>query len=117
MMRFCKTHFTILLILTFLLSGCSRKSPVESIVDNQINHFTSVLEMTRENFEQTIEVQFLENELDSCIVVLDSVKQTYYSEIDGCEAKTNYWRLATLFLGIMILGAILVRFRKWFKII
>lgn len=108
-------RFTILLILTVLLSGCARKEPVETIVDNHIDHITDVLNYTNTNFEQTIEIKFLEAELESCMVALDDVKQTHLSIVSTLKAKTNYWKLATFGLFVLLCGAIFAIFKRIFK--
>ena len=108
-------RFTILLILTVLISGCTRKEPVETIVDNHIDHITDVLDYTNNNFEQIIEIKFLESELESCMVALDDVKQAHLSVISTLEAKTAYWKLATFGLFLLLCGAIFAIIKRWFK--
>lgn len=115
MKHFCKIHFTILIILTLLLNGCTKKDPVENIIDNNIGHFTEVVNYAKDNFEQTKDVVYLENELDSCIIVLDSVKQAHYSQIDACESKINYWRLLSMFLSLVIAGVVFVKIKRFIK--
>ena len=115
MKHFRKIHFTILMISTLLISGCARKEPVETIVDNHIDHITDVLNYTNTNFEQTIEIKFLENELESCMVALDDVKQAHLSVISTLEAKTAYWKLATFGLFLLLCGAIFAIIKRWFK--
>lgn len=105
-------RFTILLILTVLLSGCARKTPTETIVDNHIEHYNQVLDYANNEMEDTPDTRFLKNELKNCVMTLDDVKQTYYSEIATCKAKTDYWRLATFGLIIALCGAILFILRK-----
>ena len=111
----CKMRFTILMILTVLQSGCTRQEPVASIVDNHIDHITDVLNYTNNKFEQTIEIKFLESELESCMVALDDVKQAHLSVISTLEAKTDYWRLATFGLFLLLCGAIFAIIKRWFK--
>lgn len=104
-----------LMILAVLLCGCSRKTPVENIVDNQVGHISDVLDYSYNNFDQTTEIKFLENELESCVVSLESVKQAYYSEIDGCNGKVDYWRMVALFLGLVILGGVFIKIKGVLK--
>ena len=112
MKHFCKIHFSILLILTVLISGCAKKDPVENIIDNNIGHFNEVINYAKDNFEQTQEVMFLENELESCVIVLEDTKQAYYSQIDLYEGKSDYWRMVSFFLGLIIVGGILVKIKR-----
>ena len=100
------------LVILLVLCGCASKDPVENIIDNNIGHFNEVVNYAKDNFEQTQEVMFLENELESCVIVLEDVKQAYYSQIDGCESKVDYWRMVSFFLGLIILGGILVKIKR-----
>lgn len=114
-LHFCKIGFSILLFVAVLLNGgCARKTPTENIIDNHIEHINEVLDYSYNNIEQDKDTIFLQNELKSCKMVLEDAKQTYYSEIDGCEAKTNYWRLATLCLGFVLSALIFLRIRRIF---
>lgn len=97
-------HFTILLILTVLLSGCARKDPVETIIDNHVSHIDEVLTYAKNNIEQTADIMMLEGELKSCQMALVDTKETYASQKDGYESKIRYWRLmaASLFVGLLV---------------
>lgn len=104
-------HFTLLLILTVLISGCA-KTPTESVIDNHIKHIDETLDYSYNNIAQTQDVIFLQKELKSCKDALIDVKQTYKSEISTCEAKTNYWRLATTGLILALCALIFMRFKR-----
>lgn len=106
-------NFAILLTLAFLLNGCARKDPVETIIDNNIEHFTQVLDYAHNNMEQNADVVLLENELDSCIVVLDTVKQSHYSQMDKCESETDYWRLSCFYLIAVLALGVLAKIKRW----
>lgn len=101
-----------IVILAILLNGCAKKDPVNTIIDNNIEHFTQVLDYAYNNMEQTSDIVMLENELDSCIVVLDSVKQTHFSEIDRCESETDYWRLASISLFVLLMLGIFAKIKR-----
>lgn len=107
-------NFAILLTLAFLLNGCARKDPVESMINNHINHIENVLEYANENFEQTQPIQFLENELESCMIVLGDIKEAHYIKMDNCESKTNYWKMISFFLGIVLLFGVFAKVKRWF---
>ena len=104
-----------IILLVLCLCGCAKKDPVDSIIDNHSNHINETLNYAYNNFEQTVEVKYLENELESCLVVLEDVKQAYYSKMDGCESKINYWRIVSLFLGLTILVSVFVKIKGIFK--
>lgn len=114
-LHFRKIGFTILLILTVLLNGgCASKTPTERIIDNHSKHIEEVLDYSYNNIEQNKDTIFLQNELKSCKMVLEDAKQTYYSEISTCEAKTSYWRLATLCLSLLLSALIFLRIKSIF---
>lgn len=104
------------LLIILLLTGCASKTPTETIIDNHIGHINEVLDYAYNNFEQNTEIVSLENELKSCKIALEDVKQSYYSEIATCKAKTDYWRLATLGLFIALCGAIFVIIKRIFHV-
>ena len=108
-------HFTILLILTVLLNGCAKKDPVETIIDTHQEHISDVLDYAHNNMEQTKDVVFLENELQSCNIAMTDIKQAYYSRIAACNAKTDYWKLATFGLFIALIGVVFVLIKRLFK--
>ena len=94
-------HFTILLILP-LLCGCMRKDSTETIIDEHITHFNETLQYAQTNFDQTQEVVYLEDQLKSCTLTLSAVRESHRSNLETCEAKTNYWRLACGGLGLIL---------------
>lgn len=114
MKQFCKTHFTILLISTLLLNGCAKKDPVETVIDHHSNHIGEVLDYAYNNMEQTKDIIFLENELKSCDLAMIDIKQSYYGQIAACKAKTDYWRLATFGLGMLLIALIVLKLKRWF---
>lgn len=108
-----KTYCTVILLP--LLFGCAKHDPVDTIVDNHIDHITDVLDYTYANFEQNIEIKFLESELDSCLVALNDVKQAHLTSISTEKSKTAYWKLASLGLFILLCGSIFAIIRRLFK--
>lgn len=108
-----KTVFYKIVILAILLSGCAKKDPVETIIDGHIYHFSQVLDYSYNNMEQTQDVIMLENEIESCVVVLESVKQTHYSQMDKCESETDYWRLASLSLFVLLMLGVFAKIKRW----
>jgi F0F1-type ATP synthase membrane subunit b/b' len=103
------------LMILLLLCGCATKDPVEAIIDQHQNHIGEVLEYAHNNMEQTKDVVFLENEIKSCNLALVDVKQAYYSRIAACNAKTDYWRLATFGMFLLLCGAVFVIIKRIFK--
>ena len=103
-----------LLAIICFLAGCARKTATETIIDGHIEHINNTLGYSLNNFEQTSDVKFLENELEHCKLALVDVKQSYYGELGTCKAKTDYWRLATFGLFVALLGAIFVIIKRIF---
>lgn len=102
-----------LAIFSILLFGCAGKTPTETIIDGHIEHVQDVLDFAKNNFEQTKDVIYLENELDSCRIALVDAKASYQSEIATCKAKTDYWRLATGGLLIAVVALIIAIIKRW----
>lgn len=101
---------TIFLLLCCLM-GCAKK-PTQTIVDEHVNHVNEVLDYAKNNFEQTIQVKFLENELENCKTGLVSCGSSYSSEIATCEAKTAYWRLSSTGLLVALCVAIFLLIKR-----
>ena len=97
-------------LLILCLAGCA-KTPTQTIVDEHVNHVNEVLDYAKNNFEQTIQVKFLENELENCKTGLVSCGSSYSSEIATCEAKTDYWRLSSagLFVALCVAMFLLIK--------
>lgn len=115
MKRFCKIRFTILLILALLLNGCAKPTATETIIDNHIQHYNEVLDYANNNLEDSPDTRYLKSELKSCVLSLSDVKETHRANMDTCEAEKKYWRLSTLFLGLVVLGAILAKLKRFIK--
>ena len=111
MTQFGKIHFAIL-IFFLALAGCAKSTPTETIIDNHIGHVKETLDYSYNNIEQTQDIIFLENELKSCMVGLESSKQSYKAEIATCRAEKEKWQIITLGLFLIICGAIFVKIRK-----
>jgi hypothetical protein len=99
------------LLIVLLLFGCA-KTPTESVIDNHIKHIDETLDYSYNNIDQTQDVIFLQKELKSCKDAFIDIKQTYRSEISTCEAKTNYWRLATTGLILALCALIFMQFKR-----
>ena len=108
-------HFTILLLLTVLLSGCASKTPTETIIDNHIGHINEVLDYAHNNIDQTPEVMFLEGELKSCQIALADVKESYKGQQELMQSRVNYWRMMCMWL-VFAVGSMLVAWlKRWLK--
>lgn len=107
----------LLIASVFLLVGCARTTPVETIADNHIAHINEVLEYTQTNFERNIQIKFLENELEICKGALEDIKQAHLAQISTCKARVDYWKLATLGLGILLSLGVFVMLKQWLRVI
>lgn len=114
MKHFRKIQFAILLILAFSLNGCAHKDATETIIDKHVTHFNETLQYAQTNFEQTQEVVYLENELKSCTLTLSAVRESHRANLETCESRTDYWRLACLGLGGLLVLLLVGFFKKKF---
>ena len=105
-------HFTILLIFTFLLNGCAKKTPTETIIDDHIDHINQVLDYAHNNIDQTPDVMLLEGELKSCQITLSDVKQSHKLEISSCETRERYHRVAILALLVACIALLWGRIKS-----
>lgn len=90
------------------------KDSTETIIDEHVNHFNETLQYAQNNFGQTQEVIYLEDHLKSCTLTLSAVRESHKSNLETCEAKTNYWRLACLGLGGLLVLLLVGIFKKKF---
>lgn len=107
-------HFTILLISTFLLSGCAKQTPTESIIDNHIEHINQVLDYSYNNIEQTQDVIFLEKELEVCQIGMRNTKSAYQAEISTCKAEKKQWQIYAFGLVLLICAWFFVKIKRIF---
>lgn len=105
------------LILLILLAGCAKADPVETVIDHHVNHVDEVLQYAHKNFDQTKDIVFLENELEACKLAMTDIKQTYYGQISTCRATTDYYRLATTILGVLLSVGVFLAVKQWLKVI
>ena len=104
----------IFIFLLIALCGCAKKDPVDTVVDHHVDHINAVLDYATNNIYQTDDVKFLINELDSCKLAIVDVKQVYYGQMSACNAEKDKWRITTLFLGLALLGAVLLKLKRLF---
>lgn len=101
----------IVFALLFVLLGCSTKTSTETIVSESIKHIDEVLDYANNNIADTPDTVFLKEELKACKVQLISCDKSSGAELATCKAETDYWRLATFGLVLLIVGAIIAKFR------
>lgn len=104
-----------LMVGTFMLSGCTKDTPVDNIADGHIGHIDDVLDYSYNNMEQTSDVVFLEKELKACQIGIEDVRQACKAQISTEKGRTDYWRLASFGLLIMLVGAVFAIIKRWFK--
>ena len=100
-----------IIALLFVLMGCSTKTPTETIVSESVNRIDQVIDYANNNIQDTPDTVFLKEELKACRVSLISCDQSCSAEISTCKAQTDYWRLSTFGLLLLIVGAIIAKFR------
>lgn len=98
-------HFTILLVFTVLLSGCTRKEPVEQAFNG--------VQQSVQNLEQTLPV---ECKTEETMIAIEKLQSEITSARATCETKildykTKYERLMTVVFFI-ILGIFIKFFLK-----
>lgn len=95
-------RFTILLILTVLLSGCAGKSPTQEIINT---HVALVDEALKKD-------AVTKDDLKACRAGLISAEQSYKAEIRSYVAEKAKWQITSALLGILLATAIYLRVRR-----
>ena len=104
-----KTAFLAILV---ALAGCAKSTPTESIISNHVQLVDETLDYANNNMEDSADMTFMKNALKTCKTGLLSAEQSYKAEIATCEAKIDYWRLSSVSLGVALLVAIYIIFRR-----
>lgn len=102
------------LLILFILTGCSAKTSTETIVSESIKHIDEVLDYANNNIVDTPDTVFLKEELKACKVQLISCDKSCGAELKAEKNNTAYWKLATLFSISGFLVLLLWILRKMF---
>lgn len=100
------------LIAVLVLAGCAKKTPTETIIGQHVQNADEIIDYAQNNMGTDPDTIMLINGLKDCRTGLLSAEQAYKAEIATCEAKTNYWRLATFGLGILLLLGIFAKIKR-----
>lgn len=96
-------RFTILLILTVLISGCAKTTPTENIIGQHV-----------QLVDEALSDPTLSNEakgaLKTCRAGLLSAQQTHQAEISKCEAEKSKLKTERngLFLAVLLLVGFMI---------
>lgn len=101
-------HFTILLILTVLLNGCSRKEPIENIGDNAKND----VEMMYTVLPKECKTEAVTIAKENALRQIESVVSYCNLEKDNLQLKIRY---RELLIGVLSGLLLLMSFRKFAK--
>ena len=104
-----KTAFLAILV---VLCGCAKSTPTESIISDHVQLVDETLDYANNNMEDSPDMTFMKNALKTCKTGLLSAEQSYKAEIATCEANIDYWRLSSVSLGVALLVAMYLLFRK-----
>lgn len=106
---------TIIITVLFLITGCARTTPTESIIDNHIQLVDETLDYAKNNMGNDPDTIFLINSLKTCKTGLLNAQQSHKSEISTCEAEVRYWRLASFSLFIALCISIFIIIKRFFR--
>lgn len=101
-----------IIILLFLLAGCSGKTATETIVSESVKHIDEVLDYAENNIVDTPDTVFLKDELKACKVQLISCDKSCGAELKAEKNNTAYWQLACYSLFGLIGFLVYFLFRK-----
>ena len=101
----------VIIVLLFVLMGCSTKTPTETIVSESVNRIDQVIDYANNNIPDTPDTVFLKEELKACRVSLISCDQSCKAELKAEKNNTAYWKLAC---GALV-GAVVALFYFLFR--
>lgn len=107
-----KNAFYKIMILTFLLSGCAKSTPTETVIDNHVQLVNEVVDYANNNMELDADTQMLINALKTCKTGLLDAKSAYDGEISTCKAKKEKWQIVSLALFLLIVGAVFAKIKR-----
>lgn len=101
----------VIIVLLFLLVGCTTKTATETIVSESVKHIDEVLDYAENNIVDTPDTVFLKEELKACKVQLISCDKSCGAELKAEKNNTAYWKLAC---GALV-GAVVALFYFLFR--
>ena len=101
-------HFTLLLILTVLLTGCMHKTATSHIVDEHVQ----LVDCALIDLGKNPDINKAKEALKTCRAGLLSAEQAHAVEIAKCKAETDYWRLSSAGLFVALCLAIFFIIRR-----
>lgn len=101
-----------IIILLFLLAGCSTKTPTEAIVSEGVRLVDETIDYAEGNITENADTIFLMNALKSCRSSLISCDVSCGAEKDTLEANLSYWQLVCYSLLGLIGFLVYFLFRK-----
>lgn len=106
-------HFTILLIFSVLLSGCTRHTnPITEINDGIQQSVSELVDYANNNMLMDADKKLLLEGAKDCAARADAMTKTYETSLTKCETEKNKLKLERNgLIGIIIL-LVLFMFRK-----
>ena len=103
---------TAILAILVGLAGCAKSTPTETIISDHVQLVDEVIDYANNNMEDSPDMTYMKNALKTCKTGLLSAEQSYKAEIATCGAKIDYWRLSSVSLGVALLVAIYLLFKR-----
>ena len=116
MKRFCKIHFTILMILTVLLNGCAKEpNPVTEINNGIQQSVSDLVSYAQNNMIIDTDKQMLIQGAQDCAARADAMTKTYESSLETCHVNQSKLKLERDGLGLIIILLVLFMLRNPLK--
>lgn len=107
-----KNAFYKIMILTFLLSGCAKSTPTETVIDNHVQLVDDTIDYAQNNMDIDSDKQLLINALKTCKTGLLDTESSYKAEISTCKAEKEKWQIISLALFLLIAGAVFAKLKR-----
>ena len=103
-------HFTILLILTLLISGCTKTTPTSTIADGAILSAQAAIHVIKHATTLEQCQAFSESEINGLMRDIESIKVSAQSEIKAEQTNTTKWKIVAGFVSVLLFLFIAKRF-------
>lgn len=104
MSQICKMRFAILLILTFLLSGCFRSTPVDTAVETAQNSIVAL----EKSLKADCKTEGINEQIKAIKTSINEIKEHCMARVEVLQEQKTKWQI--LFFGALaVIGWFLYR--------
>ena len=110
-------HFTKLLVLTLLITGCAKKpDPITTINDGIQQDVAQLVDYAKNNMVMDTDKEFLLKGATDCAARADALTQTCTARIETCEAETGKAKAERNMLALILILLAANAIRKMIRV-